>query len=285
MLRSDHKALLFLLVVAIGIMALFSIVMHRSPLPEEGDMADSLEVKHESSLVYDDAEPQTVHLQSFDPNTADSTTLLSLGLSPYMVRSVYRYRAKGGIFRTPEDVARIPGMTQKQYRELLPYVHISDDYRPATELVGDRHFQHSPSESAEQYPKKIGQNERLSVNSADTTQLRQVPGIGSYYARKIVDLRRRLGGFVSLSQLLQIEGFPESALQYLTIPDGGITRLNINRATFRQLSTHPYIGYERTKQIFEYRRLKGKITSLHQLTLLPGFTEKEIEQMEPYIEY
>lgn len=31
----------------------------------------------------------------FDPNEADSTQLLRLGLAPFQVRSIYRYRAKG----------------------------------------------------------------------------------------------------------------------------------------------------------------------------------------------
>ena len=32
----------------------------------------------------------------FDPNTADSTTLLKLGLAPWQVRAIYKYRAKHG---------------------------------------------------------------------------------------------------------------------------------------------------------------------------------------------
>ena len=55
---------------------------------------------------------------AFDPNTADSTQLLRLGLKPWQVRSIYRYRAKGGVFSEPADFARVYGLTLKQYREL-----------------------------------------------------------------------------------------------------------------------------------------------------------------------
>ena len=66
----------------------------------------------------------------FDPNTADSTQLLRLGLAPWQVRAIYHYRAKGGVFRRPSDFARLYGLTAKQYRELEPYIRISADYLP-----------------------------------------------------------------------------------------------------------------------------------------------------------
>ena len=43
----------------------------------------------------------------FDPNDADSTQLLRLGLAPFQVRSIYRYRAKGGRFSTKDDFRRV----------------------------------------------------------------------------------------------------------------------------------------------------------------------------------
>ena len=58
----------------------------------------------------------------FDPNTADSTQLLKLGLQSWQVRSIYRFRAKGGIFREKTDFARLYGLTKKQYEVLAPYI-------------------------------------------------------------------------------------------------------------------------------------------------------------------
>ena len=63
----------------------------------------------------------TVHeLFPFDPNTADSTQLLKLGLQSWQVRSIYKFRAKGGIFREKTDFARLYGLTKKQYEVLAP---------------------------------------------------------------------------------------------------------------------------------------------------------------------
>ena len=42
-------------------------------------------------------EERRTELFAFDPNTADSTALLRLGLRPWQVRAIYRYRARGGV--------------------------------------------------------------------------------------------------------------------------------------------------------------------------------------------
>ena len=65
----------------------------------------------------------------FDPNEADSTQLLRLGLTPAQVRSIYRHRAKGYVYSTPEDFARTPFMTKGQWDHLKPLIKIGDQYR------------------------------------------------------------------------------------------------------------------------------------------------------------
>ena len=62
------------------------------------------------------------HLVAFDPNTADSFVLLGLGLQEWQVANIYKYRAAGGVYRRPQDFARLYGLTRKQYKELEPYI-------------------------------------------------------------------------------------------------------------------------------------------------------------------
>ena len=65
----------------------------------------------------------------FDPNTADSTTLLRLGLAPRQVRAVYRYRARHGRYHTPEDFQYLPGMTVEQWQRLKDFIRIAPEFR------------------------------------------------------------------------------------------------------------------------------------------------------------
>ena len=115
--------------------------------------------------------------------------------------------------------------------------------------------------------------------------LKHVPGIGSGYARRIVSYRQRLGGFCRVEQLLEIEGFPESALPYFELGGANLRKLDINRLTLQQLKEHPYVGYRRAKAIADYRRLHGPLQSLQQLRLLDEFSAHDIQRLEPYIQY
>lgn len=153
----------------------------------------------------------------FDPNTADSTQFLRLGLRPWQVRNIYKYRAAGGRYRKPTDFARLYGLTLKQYKRLEPYICIEKEVM-AADVYGNIREEY-PRHHYD-YPVKLRKGEHININTADTAQLMTVPGIGPYYARQIVRKRARLGGFASPKQLLEIEGFPETALEYMVVGVG-----------------------------------------------------------------
>lgn len=218
----------------------------------------------------------------FDPNTADSTQLLRLGLQPWQVRNIYKYRAKGGVYRQPSDFADLYGLTRKQYRELEPLIRISDEYLPAASLVSERT---AAVRDTLRYTAKIGPTEHVDLNRADTTLLKRVPGIGSYFARSIVRYRDRLGGFYSVEQLREIEDFPVAALSFFTLGNAQLRKLDLNRLTLNQLKQHPYINFYMARDIIDYRRLKGPLHSLNDLHLLRDFPPDVIRRLEPYVTF
>ncbi len=217
----------------------------------------------------------------FDPNTADSTQLLRLGLQPWQVRNIYKYRAHGGIYRSKKDFARTYGMTVKQYRELEPYITISKDYRPASTLFAKETHERDTL----RFPVKLKEGERVELNTLDTLQLRKVPGIGSYYAREIVRRGQRLGGYYSVDQLDEIDGFPQDAKKYFAVNTAAVHKLNINKLTLQQLRRHPYLNYYQAKAIADYRRLHGNIKSMDELRFCKDFTEAAISRLQHYVEY
>lgn len=260
------------------------------------DEADSTATANESVIVGTNRHSQhdnaaSTELFFFDPNTADSTDLLRLGLRPWQVRNIYKYREAGGVYSKPTDFAKLYGLTVKQYKALEPYIRISPDFLPASTLVENTPKTvstpyHSPDSShVNNYPKKVSLGENISVNSTDTAELMRVPGIGTYYAKQIVQYGKRLGGYVSIYQLSEIEGFPETAIAYFTVDTTEITKLNVNTMSLNELKRHPYINYFQAKAITDYRRLKGNIRSLHDLHLLKDFTEEDINRLQPYVEY
>lgn len=284
--KSDRKVLLLLLAIAAVAMAVIETdeiltgeqysetpqdtvtFNHQHPYQEKGEQIQFYAGKPQSERFV------------FDPNTADSTHLLRLGLQPWQVRNIYKYRASGGIYRRKEDFARLYGLTVKQYRELEPYIQISEDYQPAATLVAERH-----ERDTLRFPVKLAEGETIDLSTADTTALRRIPGIGSYWARRIVDYGERLGGYASTGQLQEIDGFPTAALPYLTVTPGNTRKLNINQLSANELKRHPYIDYYQAKAIADYRRKHGRINDLDDLRLLPDFSAEKLQRLRPYIDY
>ncbi len=233
---------------------------------------------------------KNVETFAFDPNTADSATLLRLGFAPWQVRNIIKYRARGGRYRRVEDLKRLYGMTPELYERLAPYVKIDKRFQPYSEeeLNADDVRSGGQDSSKLRYPRqeKFKELVQLDLNSVDTTTLKMVPGIASYRARQIVRYRDRLGGFVSIDQLSEIEGFPADELSVWFKVETGVTkRININKAAVPEMGRHPYIGFARARAIADYRRKQGHINSLADLQLLTGFGSDDIVRIEPYIEY
>ena len=288
--KSDRKVILtLLLVIAIALGVIFIV---GGDSEEEVSLQDSL-----ARTAYYDVATRKVERFAFDPNTADSTQLLRLGLQSWQVRNILKYRAAGGVYRKKEDFARLYGLTVKQYRELEPYIRISDDYLPASTLLKHekRDYRDGAHDSARQryvsvpserhYQPKISEGETVVLNTADTTLLKTVPGIGPYFARKIVQYGERLGGYVSVDQLDEIEDFPLDAKPYLVIADPAPRKLNVNKLSLNELKRHPYINFYQARAITDYRRLHGPIHSLQDLRLSKDFPPEAITRLEPYVEY
>lgn len=235
----------------------------------------------------------------FDPNTADSTQLLRLGLAPWQVRNIYKYRAKGGRYRKPEDFAKLYGLTLEDFERLKPHIKIKKEVMAADvySSTSDAHhddFHHSaqtpPRNNSKAiegiYQPKLHEGQYIDINKADTNQLKMIPGIGSYYASKIMKARQRLGGFASVSQVGQIEGVPSEALAYMRITDkSSISKLHVNTMNEQQLSKHPYLRYIQAKDIVRLRRLKGPFKTMEELQRVPTLSPDDIQKLAPYIEF
>ena len=209
--------------------------------------------------------------------------------------------ALGGIFLTggENDMsnALTPADTLKKdtfrhrpyYHRDTVYVRTKVIYRDRPDNRGRRTPTHSISESCDsivsRYPVKIHEGEHVILNTADTTALKTIPGIGPYFARKIVQYGERLGGYISVEQLDEIEDFPQESKKYLVIQNAQPRKMNINQLSLNELKRHPYLNYYQARAITDYRRLHGPIQSLNDLRLSKDFPQEAIDRLTPYVAY
>ena len=320
--RQALLTLLAIMIACVSLTFLILEKQEDAPVTSQLDSTNSNQEKDASSAkihyaskshpLYSKEEGMVHELFPFDPNTASAEDFERLGLESWQARNIIHFREKGGIFSRPSDFARIYGITKKTYEVLLPFIQIADDYKPAADFYGKERYgrsgrRYTPyynnreeryrrydqdktslSEGKSEakvysYPHKLRANEHIEINGADTTLLMKIPGIGSYYASRIVRYRERLGGFASAQQLEEIDGLPESAIAYIKIDNQQIHKMNLNKLTLNQLKKHPYLNFYQAKEICDYRRLKGPLHSIEDLKLLKDFPPDEIDRLKPYI--
>lgn len=160
----------------------------------------------------------------FDPNTADEDMFCRLGFSQKQARSIVNYRNKGGRFRRKEDFAKSFVVSDSIYRRLEPYIDIP----------------------------------LLDLNLADSSAFDALPGIGGWYAMKMMEYRRRLGGYSYKEQLMDIWKFDKEKFDALkdlvTLAPEHMSPYPLWTCSADSLRLHPYIGnYETARAIVLYR--------------------------------
>lgn len=127
----------------------------------------------------------------------------------------------------------------------------------------------------------------IEINSADSSSLISLRGIGSYTAKRIIKYRDRLGGFYSLTQIDEIYGlYPEQIdviKHHIKIDTSLIRKMNINVLGLYALKCHPYIDYYQAKTIVKLRNARGRIASIKELLEFSEFTVQDVSRLRPYI--
>jgi DNA uptake protein ComE-like DNA-binding protein len=192
---------------------------------------------------------------TFNPNTATNAQLRKLGFTERNIKSLRKYQSKGGRLRKREDILKLYGLSMEHKQALLPFVVI-DDY-PAW-------MQDTASAK-----KKYASLGIVDLNSADSATLVALRGIGPKTAKRIVDYRNKLGGFVKVEQLTELWGFDPDVLydlkDQIMLDVSKVTLYNVNTVVQDELKQHPYFKYKLSQAIVNYRLQHGPYRQLEDL--------------------
>ncbi|MDR0845768.1 MAG: helix-hairpin-helix domain-containing protein [Tannerella sp.] len=141
------------------------------------------------------------------------------------------------------------------------------------------------------YPKteKFDAGVVVELNTADTTILKKVPGIGSSFAGRIIKYRELLGGYYDVTQLSEVYGIDEekynSLAPWFTADASLIRKLPVNVLPQDSLRRHPYLDYRQARAIEQLRRQKKGLSGWENLQLLNEFTENDQKRLLPYLSF
>ncbi len=128
----------------------------------------------------------------------------------------------------------------------------------------------------------------VELNTADTTLLKTLPGIGSVYASRIVKFREALGGYYAVEQIQEIYGMPaetyDKIYPLLRTDTSLLSKINLKEASFREMLRHPYLEYEAVVSLANYRDT-ALIPSKSGLLRHNVLDSALIEKIDLYISY
>ena len=178
----------------------------------EGGMSVRRNAQHSEAAdrIYLKQREKRIESFPFDPNSVSVTDLQRLGFSEKQALSIDAYRKKGGRFRRISDFAKSYVVSDSVFARLKPYISIP----------------------------------KLDINAADSAAFDSLPGIGGYFASKMVEYREKLHGYSYPEQLMDIRNFDGEKFRGLAdlITVGPSEPYELWALPEEQLAAHPYIG-------------------------------------------
>lgn len=167
---------------------------------------------------------KTVETFRFNPNTATEEDLCRLGFTPKQAAAIVAYRNKGGKYRRKADFAASFVVSDSIYKRLESYIDIP----------------------------------LIDLNLADSAAFDSLPGIGGWFASKIVDYRSELRGYSYKEQLMEIWKFDQAKFDALsdliTLAPENLRPYPLWSLPADSLRLHPYIrNLETAKAIVLFR--------------------------------
>ncbi|KAF0238735.1 MAG: DNA uptake protein and related DNA-binding [Prolixibacteraceae bacterium] len=239
-------------------------------------------------------------LFAFNPNTINSETLDSLDLPENIKRNILNYRKAGGKFYKPGQVRKIYGMNDSIFDIIEEYIVISvppenmnQEKNKANEHIADISTQFKQGgknvTDARKEPtvSALPDFAPIELNSADSADLVKLYGIGTVFAKRILKYRDLLGGFYSVSQLLEVYNFPEETFQKIEnnilVDTLLLKKIRLNFAEYPDLIRHPYLDQKQVNAILKFREKNGSFYELEQVTSNGLVDSGTFLKLRPYL--
>ncbi|MBL0047966.1 MAG: helix-hairpin-helix domain-containing protein [Bacteroidetes bacterium] len=237
-----------------------------------------------SGISHSKPEP---HLFPFNPNTQSPESWKELGLSPKQITTITHYQEKGGKFFKKEDLKKIYGISESLYLQLEPFIQLPEkEKRDNFESNWDKQ-KGDTLNKRQTFAQKQETPQQVELNSADTAELKAIKGIGSAFAKRILNYREKLGGFLSFKQLYEVWGVDTETVSkiipQLTLNTAMVRKIPINHCNVSDLKKHPYLNYNIANNIVLYRDRHGDFTKLQDIRQAVLVNEELFRKIAPYL--
>ncbi len=276
--RQRNGILLLVLLVIVG-WAVYFLVN-----PMKGDYSNALtdEQLEKFEAQFDSIQRERDSLNqpkiySFNPNYINDYKGYTLGMKVEEIDKLLRFRESGKWINSAEDFQEVTGVSDSLLNQISPYFKFPDwitNPKPKATFFNKRN--------------EIDNKTKTDLNTASFEDLVEVESLDPAIAKRIIEYRKKLGGFLDDRQLYDVYGISneqvrqlQSVFTVLTKPD--IKPVNVNSASASDLSTVPFITFQIAREILNYRLLHTEINDLDELLKIEGITPYKLDRIKLYL--
>ncbi|PVW16314.1 ComEA family DNA-binding protein [Marixanthomonas spongiae] len=214
----------------------------------------------------------------FNPNFITDYKAYTLGLSTEEFDRLRKFRSTDQWINSAADFKKVTQVSDSLLAVISPYFKFPEWVTNPKPKINN----HTYYNTEKPYAQKID------LNKATREQLQQVSGIGKAYSDRIVKYREKLGGFADDLQLYQVYGLDAAVvkralLQFTVKTPKAIDKMNINTASASDIATIPSISFELAKEIWEYRKLRERVSDISELQKIEGLSKSKLQLFQLYL--
>ncbi len=140
----------------------------------------------------------------FDPNSQDFQIWKKTGLPSFKINMVLHYLAKGGYFKTKEDIQKIYCINHEDYIALLPHVSIPFSSKKSNQNAYPSRIDFRHQGTMSFYKKSFSTRKILDLNLATYQDFMALGIMSSKDVFTIINFRKRNGLFTDIRELLNL---------------------------------------------------------------------------------
>lgn len=219
---------------------------------------------------------QKIEAFEFDPNSLTEKDALRLGFSKYNYSNLQKYKSKGGVIRSPNDLKRIYGITPELVQQWTPYIRIENK-----ENKSEQSFEEKKSS-------KLSYSQNSELNTSSANQLSKNLQIDFKLACRIINYGRKLGFYHSVSQLKEVYEMPDSVFQRIQTKvkvNGRLIKIDLDKSNRDSIARHPYIGRKRAGLIIKLRETDPASITMEALKNLYSDNPELFQRLLPYLNF
>jgi DNA uptake protein ComE-like DNA-binding protein len=231
------------------------------------------------SLKLIELEKSRQKIYPFNPNYINDFKGYQLGMNIQEIDKLLDFRKTGKYIHSGAEFQNVTGVSDSLLLVISPYFKFPKWTQSKKENEISSTFK--PSNKDFNIVAK-------DLNTASLKELQTINGIGEKLANRIVAYRKLLQGYSFNEQLYEVYYLDKEVAdrvlkKFIVLEIPNISKININNASFKEILSLPYIDYDLTQKIFNYRNENDQFIQIEDLKKIDSFPIEKFDRIALYL--